>query len=229
MSTVLPPAPEPEVDGAPPVDYYHHAEGFTEPDERREWMLVAVGLTALVAVLAAVIALVSLATSNDEPARTVVAAPAAKAEPATSAAAPTLADAKGVEFEPFEAVDPTLPAVPPGPVKKFDVDVYQHVTQVSQDLAPTEVWSFAVNGKKYSGTGVSAPMVVNEGDVVDFTLTNGSTKAMRSTCRTRWTSTPPRSTPARGTPTSRPGSRCTTGSPPITRARSCTTAPPSRS
>jgi nitrite reductase (NO-forming) len=84
-----------------------------------------------------------------------------------------------VKFEPFEAVDPTLPAVPAGPVKKFDVDVYQHVTQVSKDLAPTEVWSFAVNGKQYRGTGVSAPMVVNEGDVVDFTLTNGSTKAMK--------------------------------------------------
>ena len=59
-------------------------------------------------------------------------------------------------------------------MKKFDVDVFQHVTQVSKDLAPTEVWSFAVNGKRYRGTGVSAPMVVNEGDMVDFTLTNGS-------------------------------------------------------
>jgi uncharacterized cupredoxin-like copper-binding protein len=64
-------------------------------------------------------------------------------------------------------------------VKKFKVDVYQHVTQVSKELAPTEVWSFAVNGKEYRGTGVSAPMVVNEGDLVDFTLTNGSAKAMQ--------------------------------------------------
>ena len=57
--------------------------------------------------------------------------------------------------------------------------MYQHVTQVSPDLAPTEVWSFAVNGKLHRGTGVSQPMVVNEGDLVDFTLTNGSSKAMK--------------------------------------------------
>ena len=60
----------------------------------------------------------------------------------------------------------------------FDVDVYHHVTQVSKELAPTEVWSFAVNGVKHTGTGVSPPMVVNEGDMVDFTLTNGSTETM---------------------------------------------------
>ena len=53
------------------------------------------------------------------------------------------------------------------------------MTQVSKDLAPTEVWSYAINGVKHSGTGVSAPMVVNEGDTVDFTLTNGSTQAMK--------------------------------------------------
>jgi FtsP/CotA-like multicopper oxidase with cupredoxin domain len=179
MSTVLPPQPEPEVEGVPPIDY-HHAEGFTTPDERREWTYVAIGLTALIAFIAVAMALLSLATGDDG-ATTVAAKPAATAEPAPAAAAPapTLADAEGVAFEAFERVDPTLPPVPPGPVKKFDVDVYQHVTQVSKDLAPTEVWSFAVNGKKYTGTGVSAPMVVNEGDVVDFTLTNGSTKAMK--------------------------------------------------
>jgi uncharacterized cupredoxin-like copper-binding protein len=178
MSTVLPPRPEPEVDGTPPLDY-HHAEGFTTPDERREWTFVAIGLTALVAFVAVVMALLSLATGDDGGTTVVTKPAAAETAAPAAAAAPTLADAEGIEFEPFERVDPTLPAVPPGPVKTFDVDVYQHVTQVSKDLAPTEVWSFAVNGKKYSGTGVSAPMVVNEGDVVDFTLTNGSTKAMK--------------------------------------------------
>jgi nitrite reductase (NO-forming) len=180
MSTVLPPPKEPGSGGLPPIDY-HAAEGLAAPDERREWTLVAVGLTALVAVLAAAIAIASLASSAGGDRAVVtkpVAAPTAAAatEPA---AAPTLEDAKGVEFEPFENVDPTLPSVPAGKVKKFDVDVYQHVTQVSKELAPTEVWSFAVNGRKYTGTGVSAPMVVTEGDVVDFTLTNGSSKAMK--------------------------------------------------
>ena len=79
-----------------------------------------------------------------------------------------------MKFEKFEKVDPTLPPVPAGAVKQFKVDVFQHVTQVSKDLAPTEVWSFAVNGKYYRGTGVSTPMVVNEGDTVDFTLVNGT-------------------------------------------------------
>jgi hypothetical protein len=31
--------------------------------------------------------------------------------------------AKGVKFEKFERVDPTLPAIPPGDVKTFKVDV----------------------------------------------------------------------------------------------------------
>ncbi|HYM58972.1 MAG TPA: multicopper oxidase domain-containing protein, partial [Solirubrobacteraceae bacterium] len=53
------------------------------------------------------------------------------------------------------------------------------MTQVSKDLAPTEVWSFAVNGKYHRGTGVSPPMVVTEGDTVDFTLVNGTSKAMK--------------------------------------------------
>ena len=46
---------------------------------------------------------------------------------ATPAKAPTLADAKGIAFEKFAKVDPTLPAVPAGAVKKFTVDVLQHV------------------------------------------------------------------------------------------------------
>jgi len=178
MATATTPAPP-----APESHGPRDRELDGPPDIRREWTLVAVGLTALVAVLAAAIALIGLAGGDSDSRSAVapakVAAPPATAQPAAPAAAPTLADAKGIEFEPFERVDPTLPAIPSGPVKKFDVDVYQHVTQVSKDLAPTEVWSFTVNGKRYPGTGVSGPMVVTEGDVVDFTLTNGSTQAMK--------------------------------------------------
>jgi uncharacterized cupredoxin-like copper-binding protein len=149
--------------------------------DRRTWIYVGIGLVGLVALIAVLVSIVALATGSE--ARTVVAAPAAAqddhaaTEPA--AAAPTAADAKGVDFEKFEKVDPTLPPVPAGAVKKFKVDVYQHVTQVSKDLAPTEVWSFAVNGTYHRGTGVSAPMVVNEGDTVDFTLVNGSEESMK--------------------------------------------------
>lgn len=146
--------------------------------EKREWLLVVVGITLLVAVLAAVLSVVGIAVSDDgTPAP--VAATTAPVASAADSLTPTLAQSKGIAFEKFERVDPTLPAVPAGAVKKFEVDVYQHVTQVSADLAPTEVWSFSVNGIEHSGTGVSAPMVVNEGDTVDFKLTNGSTQAMK--------------------------------------------------
>jgi uncharacterized cupredoxin-like copper-binding protein len=163
---------------------YEVAEGLKPalddaPQRQREWTFVAIGLVGLVAVLAAVLGLFALAGGDDTSTRTVVrkAAPAAAA--AAPAAAPTLAQAKGVAFEKFTRVDPTLPPVPAGAVKRFEVDVYQHVTQVSKALAPTEVWSFAVNGKLHRGTGVSEPMVVNQGDMVDFTLTNGSGKGMK--------------------------------------------------
>ncbi|HEX5857356.1 MAG TPA: multicopper oxidase domain-containing protein [Microbacterium sp.] len=193
MSTLIPgsePEPTSQID-------YHAAEGLNDgpPVENpigatvvdggkrwREWMMVGVGLTALLAILAVMVSVFAMATGDDSAATTRAPAPTAQPaeEPAAAEqAAPTLADAKGVAFEPFERVDPALPPVPAGKVKTFEVDVYQHVTQVSKDLAPTEVWSFAVNGKRYQGTGVSGPMVVNEGDTVDFTLTNGSDKAMK--------------------------------------------------
>ncbi len=162
-----------------PVHVEITAADWRRDRARREWMLLGLVLTALVALLAIVVAVFAFATGGDStPARPSVAPVKAPAAPAAVAAAPTLADAKGIAFEKFTKVDPTLPAVPAGAVKKFKVDVFQHVTQVSKDLAPTEVWSFAVNGVYHRGTGVSPPMVVNEGDTVDFTLVNGSTKAM---------------------------------------------------
>jgi hypothetical protein len=47
--------------------------------------------------------------------------------------APTADEAKGVAFEKFTKVDATLPKIPAGPVKKFKVDVYQHVTHAFGD------------------------------------------------------------------------------------------------
>src|SRR5439155_812524 len=74
--------------------------------------------------------------------------------------------------------DPTLPAVPAGAVKRFTVDVMQHVTQVAPDLAPTEAWTYVVNGREYRGTAASAPIVVEQGDRVKVTFVNGGSKAM---------------------------------------------------
>jgi nitrite reductase (NO-forming) len=163
------------------IDYYA-AEGIPGPPSdreraQREWAMVGAGLAGLIAILALVIGAFALAGEGSGETTTIVkrAAPAAVASPAK---APTLADAKGIEFEPFEKVDPTLPAVPAGRVKKFTVDVLQHVTQVDPELAPTEAWSFAVNGKAYRGTAASPPIVVTQGDRVEITFVNGSSKKM---------------------------------------------------
>ena len=161
-----------------PIDYAV-AEGFSDPGDRRwQWMKVAGGLMGLFVFLTLGVALAALATSQNGDATTTTVTAKAAAAPATDKPAPTLADAKGIKFEKYQEVDPTLPAVPAGPVKKFNVDVLQHVTQVDPNLAPTEAWTYAVNGKAYRGTAASPPIVVNEGDRVQVTFTNGATKAM---------------------------------------------------
>ncbi len=151
----------------------------------REWIMVAIGFTALIAILAAVTAFVALAGDGGaEPAAPAAAVEQVEQPSAAGALETPKADdpaAKGIEFETFERVDPALPEVPAGAIKKFDVDVYHHVTKVHNDLAPTEVWSYAVNGVEHRGSGYSEPMVVEVGDTVDFTLTNGSAERMQVT------------------------------------------------
>jgi FtsP/CotA-like multicopper oxidase with cupredoxin domain len=165
---------EPE---APPREQYTEPE----PDTKREWTLVGLGLVGLVAVLGVVLATFAFATGASEKTTTVqapaAAAPAADGAAAT-ATAPTLAQSKGVAFEKFEWVDPTLPEVPAGPVKKFTVDVDEHNVQVKSDLAPTKAWTYTVNGKIYKGTAASPPIVVNQGDKVAIKFVNGGSKAM---------------------------------------------------
>jgi FtsP/CotA-like multicopper oxidase with cupredoxin domain len=171
----------------PEFDYLE-AEGLTvppappappsPPETSREWMWVGIGLAALVAVVAVVLSLVGIATGSGSERTTTVVKRTAPAAAAPAAKAPTLAQSKGVAFEKFEPVDATLPAVPAGAVKKFTVDVFQHVTQVAPDLAPTEAWSYAVNGVAYRGTAASPPIVVNQGDKVQVTFVNGGSKKM---------------------------------------------------
>jgi uncharacterized cupredoxin-like copper-binding protein len=132
------------------------------------------GIVALVAVMAWIII-----DGNDSSGQTTtvtktVAAKTAGALPA----APTLAQAKGIAFEKFTKVDPTLPAVPAGAVKKFTVDVDQHMVQVDAALAPVQAWTYTVNGQGYKGTANSTPIVVNQDDKVQVTFVNGSSKAM---------------------------------------------------
>jgi nitrite reductase (NO-forming) len=182
MTTLKEPTGSESAEASAPIDY-DAAEGFRTARDRRQWTLIGLSLTGLFAVMALVVALIALAHKTDG--GTVVTAPHTPAAPAAAPAAdkpaPTLADSKGVKFEKFQQVDPNLPAVPPGPVKKFNVDVMQHVTQVSPDLAPTEAWTYVINGKTFRGTAASEPMVVNEGDKVQVTFVNGGSKAMAVT------------------------------------------------
>jgi nitrite reductase (NO-forming) len=111
---------------------------------------------------------------------------ASAAAASTTAAAPAghdmaamggTAAAKDTMVEHYKRPDPTLPAVPAGAVKHFRMQVYEHVTKVSDDLPATKVWSYAVNGVAHRGTGVSTPMVVNLGDKVEIELVNQGSKA----------------------------------------------------
>jgi uncharacterized cupredoxin-like copper-binding protein len=176
-----PPGPE-DAKASPPIDY-DVAEGLRPAKKGRDLTLIGLALTALFAIMALVVALIALAGGSDSGtgATSPRATPVPAATPAADKPAPTLADSKGVEFEKFQQVDPNLPAVPPGPVKKFNVDVMQHVSQVSPDLAPTEAWTYVVNGRTFRGTAASEPLVVNQGDKVEVTFVNGGSKAMAVT------------------------------------------------
>jgi nitrite reductase (NO-forming) len=182
-ATHIPEAPA-HTGGEPDFDYAA-AEGLVERDrDWRAWMMVGVGLTALLAILAIILSIAKLGGSGDDgnAAMATAAVPAATHSVAAVSAqdkpAPTLADAKGIKFEKFQPVDPTLPAVPPGAVKHFTVGVDQHMVQVSPDLAPVQAWTYTVNGKVYKGTAASPPIVVNEGDRVSIKFVNGASKAM---------------------------------------------------
>ena len=78
-----------------------------------------------------------------------------------------------VAYEAYRRPDPTLPAIPAGRVKRFRIEAVMHRTKVAADRPPLRVWSFGVNGRFMRGTGVSPPMVVEQGDVV-----NGARAAM---------------------------------------------------
>src|SRR4051795_2429807 len=148
---------------------------------RREWLAVGMGLVGLLSLLGLIVALFALAGGGSTATTTVRAGtpPAAPAPPAAAdTPAPTLAQAKGVKFEKFTKVDPTLPAVGAGAVKKFTVGVDEHVVQVDPELAPTRAWTYTVNGKVYKGTAASPPIVVDQGDRVKITFVNGASKAM---------------------------------------------------
>jgi FtsP/CotA-like multicopper oxidase with cupredoxin domain len=171
--TLIPPEP---AQAQPPA-----TPGPQDDAARREWLMVGIGLVGLMSLLAIVVAVFAIAGQGAGTGETTTVTKVVKgttAAAAADAASPTLAQAKGVAFEKFAKVDPTLPAVPAGAVKKFTVDVDQHVVQVDPELAPTQAWTYTVNGKLYKGTAASPPIVVDEGDRVSLKFVNGGSKAM---------------------------------------------------
>jgi uncharacterized cupredoxin-like copper-binding protein len=177
-STKSPQAPPSE-----PLDYAE-AEGLSSAqrqlDEQnwRTWMIFGIAATALVAIIAVVFGVVAIADRDEAAPAANTPAAVAPASSAATAAAPTLAAAHGMPYERFQPVDPTLPAVPQGAVKKFTVGVMQHITQVDPKLAPVEAWTYTVNGVAYRGTAASPPIVVNQGDRVQIKFVNGVSASM---------------------------------------------------
>lgn len=175
----LPPG-HPESD-EPYSDLWLAADQKAESERSfKEWTVIGIGLTALLAVLAIIVSVAVSATSGQDSGQSMASTAAASTAAAKPAAgqtpAPTLAQAAGIKYEKFQPVNPTLPAVPAGPVKKFTVSVIQHIVQVSPGLAPVQAWSYTVNGVAYRGTAASPPMVVNQGDRVQITFVNGTAK-----------------------------------------------------
>jgi nitrite reductase (NO-forming) len=149
-------------------------EERAEKSDLREGLSILFSFLALGGAVTAAALVIGFGDSgSDEPSVT----QPAQSQPAQAAAEQTAGSFDG-EVEQFERVDPTLPSPPPGAVKKFRVDVFEHVTKVSADKPATRVWSYGVNGEFYRGTGASVPMVVTQGDKVEITLVNGGSKEM---------------------------------------------------
>jgi nitrite reductase (NO-forming) len=149
-------------------------ERFDDETTKSSIAILLSGFAVLMAAIAGITIFAVAQARDNGP----VAAADSGADPAAAAADISAEAGEGIDFEPYETPDPTLPAVPAGKVKKFEIDVYEHVTKVSDDLAPTRVWSYAINGTEHRGTGVSEPLVVNEGDQVEMTLINGGSEEM---------------------------------------------------
>ena len=154
-------------------------EERTESSEMRNMFALLLSFGAAAVAIGAVVMAVFSINGGDDSGRGQV--PARAAPGAASPNAAPSATAGKVSFEPYRRPDPALPAVPSGAVKRFRIDVFEHVTRVARDKPPIRVWSYGVNGKLHRGTGVSAPIVVNQGDRVEMTLVNGASRKMNVT------------------------------------------------
>ena len=162
---------------APSLSRRGTRSGDDEP-EGRIGRLVPFALLSMALALAAACVIVAISSLNSSATAEPPAGGHSSHATAGAAAAAIPADDKSVKFEEYQEVDPTLPPIPEGAVKKFKVDVFEHVTKVAADKPALNVWSYGINGKYYRGTGASTPMVVTEGDKVEIELINGSSDKM---------------------------------------------------
>jgi len=153
-------------------------EERTTRTETREGLAIVLAVCALGAIIGLAVLLVGLSRGSDGSSAAPSEAVSAPAEAGAAEHDPGAASDAVADVEPYKRPDPALPAIPAGPVKKFKVDVFEHVTKVSKEKPATRVWSFGVNGVLHRGTGVSTPMVVEQGDKVEMTLVNGGSKKM---------------------------------------------------
>ena len=155
-------------------------EQRAEKSDLREGLAVLFSFLAVGAAITAATLVIAFGGSDDSDQSSTT--QPTVAQPAAAGAAEGTTQESGAPYsgkvEAYERPDPTLPAPPAGDVKKFRVDVLEHVTKVSADKPATRVWSYGVNGTLYRGTGASPPMVVTEGDKVEITLVNGASEAM---------------------------------------------------
>jgi nitrite reductase (NO-forming) len=167
------------------LEHQNEIEERTERLEMRQGLLAVITAAAVAVVMTAAVALVFISSETKGMSEVIATAPTAKTQlPAAASHDGGHAQPAGEfdgKFEAYDRPDPTLPAAPAGAVKRFEVDVYEHVTKVHKSKPPTEVWSYAINGKEHRGTGVSEPMVVTQGDKVEITLVNGGSKKMNVT------------------------------------------------
>ena len=236
-----PTRPDEQVDyhAAEALHELHGQERLTIPpelvatDDRREWTLVAVGLIGVVAILAAVLAVVRLRVAGGgdgrRPRREAAPRRCRRRPRGRAAAAPTLTDAKGVAFEKFDQRRSDAPA---GAARSGEEVQGRRLRACHPGLeGPGADAGVELRGQRQvpprhrrvrpDGRHRGRHRRLHAGQ----RLEQGD-EGRR--CRTRSTSTPPRSIPASATPTWRPASRCTTASWPSTRACSCTTARRSR-
>jgi nitrite reductase (NO-forming) len=116
-----------------------------------------------IAASAGVVSACGAAVSNEPKAEVAQATEHTAAQEHSTATAPA-AESKPAQVKPFNIYDATLPAIDPSPVKKVHWDSTDDPVYIAKDVA-FQAWTFG-------GTVPGPIMALNEGDEVQFSITN---------------------------------------------------------